>query len=77
MNKFVGELQRKYTGICDASKNMLDFLDAAMRDHQQYQDASQDFTDWLNSARERLEACADRSGDKLSLQGKRERLKVK
>ncbi|XP_035824390.1 nesprin-1 [Aplysia californica] len=75
VNKFVGELQGKYSGICDASKSILDRLDSSMRDHQQYQDASQDFTDWLNSARERLEACADRSGDKLSLQGKRERLK--
>ena len=76
VNKFVGELKAKYGTICEASKNILDKLDSAMRDHQQYQDAAQDFTDWLNSARERLEACADRSGDKLSLKSKRDRLKV-
>ncbi|GFO48198.1 nesprin-1, partial [Plakobranchus ocellatus] len=75
VNKFVGELKAKYATICETSKNILDKLDASMRDHQQYQDAAQDFTDWLNSARERLEACADRSGDKLSLKSKRDRLK--
>ncbi|CAL1544282.1 unnamed protein product [Lymnaea stagnalis] len=75
VKKFVGELKHKYDTICQTSKGILGKLDNAMRDHQQYQDASQDFTDWLNSARERLAACADRSGDKLSLQSKRERLK--
>lgn len=76
VKKFVGELKRKYETICQTSKGILDKLETTMRDHQQYQDVSQDFTDWLNSARERLAACSDRSGDKLSLQGKRERLKV-
>uniref|UniRef100_A0A2C9KCB0 Calponin-homology (CH) domain-containing protein n=1 Tax=Biomphalaria glabrata TaxID=6526 RepID=A0A2C9KCB0_BIOGL len=75
VKKFVGELKRKYETICQTSKGILDKLETTMRDHQQYQDVSQDFTDWLNSARERLAACSDRSGDKLSLQGKRERLK--
>ncbi|KAH9507324.1 hypothetical protein Btru_056910, partial [Bulinus truncatus] len=75
VKKFVGELKRKYDTICQTSKGILDKLEMTMRDHQQYQDVSQDFTDWLNSARERLAACSDRSGDKLSLQGKRERLK--
>nr|KAG5692778.1 hypothetical protein BaRGS_009394 [Batillaria attramentaria] len=75
VNKFVGELHQKYDKICELSKSVLDRFDHAMREHQQYQDASHDFQDWLNTSREKLDMCADRSGDKMSLQAKRERIK--
>ena len=76
VNKFVGELHSKYEKICELSKSVLDRFEHAMKEHQQYQDASHDFQDWLNASREKLDMCADRSGDKMSLQAKRERLKV-
>jgi hypothetical protein len=41
------------------------------------QDMYQDCQDWLNSSREKVELCADTSGDKMSLQNKLERLKVR
>ena len=47
-----------------------------MKDHQQYQDAYQDCQDWLNSSRDKVEACADTSGDRVSIQNKLERLRV-
>lgn len=74
--KYVGELQTKYEKLCDTSKQMLDKLEASVKDHQQYQDMYQDCQDWLNSSREKVELCADTSGDKMSLQNKLERLKV-
>lgn len=74
--KFVGELQTKYEKLCDTSKQMLDKLEASQKDHQQYQDMYQDCQDWLNSSREKVELCADTSGDKMSLQNKLERVKV-
>ena len=76
VNKFVGELHSKYEKICELSKSVLDRFEHAMKEHQQYQDAGHDFQDWLNASREKLDMCADRSGDKMSLQAKRERLKV-
>ncbi|KAL8590280.1 hypothetical protein ACOMHN_006396 [Nucella lapillus] len=75
VSKVVGELQGKYDKICSLSRSVLDQLDQAVKDHQQYQDSSHDFQDWLNAAREKLDMCVDRSGDKMSLQAKRERLK--
>ncbi|XP_076442566.1 muscle-specific protein 300 kDa-like isoform X3 [Babylonia areolata] len=75
VNKFVGELHSNYEKICELSKTVLDRLEHAMKEHQQYQDSSHDFQDWLNASREKLDTCADRSGDKLSLQAKRERIK--
>lgn len=77
MNKLVSEQKQKYASVCETSRRILDKHELAVHDHQLYQDAAQDFTDWLNSARERLEACTDRSGDKLSLQGRKDRLKVR
>lgn len=74
--KYVGELESKYGELCGTSKQMLDKLEASVKDHQQYQDMYQDCQDWLNSSREKVELCADTSGDKLSLQNKLERLKV-
>ncbi|ESO86156.1 hypothetical protein LOTGIDRAFT_167389 [Lottia gigantea] len=75
VNKFVAELQKKYNKLCDTSKTILDTLDQSARDHQQYQDSYQDCQDWLNSSRDKIAACTDRSGDKMSLQSKRERLR--
>ena len=75
--KYVGELQTKYEKLCDTSKQMLDKLEASVKDHQQYQDMYQDCQDWLNSSREKVELCADTSGDKMSLNNKLERLKVR
>lgn len=75
--KYVGELQTKYEKLCDTSKQMLDKLESSVKDHQQYQDMYQDCQDWLNSSREKVELCADTSGDKMSLQNKLERLKVR
>ncbi|KAK6181528.1 hypothetical protein SNE40_009363 [Patella caerulea] len=75
VDKFVTELQKKYKKLCDKSKSRLDNLDQSAKDHQQYQDGYQDFQDWLNYSRDKLAACTDRSGDKLSLQSKRDRLK--
>ena len=49
----------------------------AVKDHQQYQDAYQDCQDWLNSSRDKVEACADTSGDRVSIQNKLERLRVR
>lgn len=76
VNKFVGELHHKYDKICELSASVLDQFQLSMREHQQYQDASHDFQDWLNASREKLDMCADRSGDKLSLQTKKERIQV-
>ncbi|KAK7104412.1 hypothetical protein V1264_019133 [Littorina saxatilis] len=74
VNKFVGELHAKYEKICELSESVLDRFEHSMKEHQQYQDASHDFQDWLNASREKLDMCADRSGDKMSLQAKRERI---
>ncbi|XP_076463750.1 muscle-specific protein 300 kDa-like isoform X7 [Babylonia areolata] len=75
VSKFVGELQGKYDKVCSLSKSVLERLEQSMKDHQQYQDGSHDFQDWLNAARDKLDMCVDRSGDKMSLQAKRERLR--
>ncbi|KAL5008450.1 hypothetical protein ScPMuIL_014031 [Solemya velum] len=75
VNKFVGELNKKYEQICDMSTEMLEAHELAVKEHQQYQDAFQDTQDWLNMSRDKVEACADTSGDKLALQSKLERLK--
>ncbi|CAG5128719.1 unnamed protein product, partial [Candidula unifasciata] len=72
---FVEELKHRYDSVCQRSRDVLDKLEHSVHDHQQYQDAAQDFSDWLITARDRLEACSDRSGDKVSLQGKKEQLK--
>ncbi|XP_025103982.1 nesprin-1-like isoform X4 [Pomacea canaliculata] len=74
VNKFVGELRQKYDKICELSGSVLTKFEFAMKEHQQYQDAYHDLQDWLNASREKLDMCADRSGDKLSLQTKRERI---
>lgn len=76
VNKFVGELQKKYDGLCNKSRGVLGSLEEGVKYHQQFQDAYHDLQDWLNLSREKLDSCADRSGDRLSLQSKRERLKV-
>lgn len=76
VNKFVGELRQKYDKICELSGSVLTKFEFAMKEHQQYQDAYHDLQDWLNASREKLDMCADRSGDKLSLQTKRERIQV-
>lgn len=76
VNKFVDNLQSTYSKLCSTSQQMLGKFEEAVKDHQQYQDVYQDCQDWLNSAREKVEACSDTSGDKLSLQNKLERLKV-
>lgn len=75
VKSFVDELKHKYDMICETSKDVLDKLERSLNDHKQYQDAAQAFSNWLNSASERLEACADHSGDKLSLKSKKDRLK--
>ncbi|XP_041353316.1 nesprin-1-like isoform X4 [Gigantopelta aegis] len=75
VQKFVNELNNKYEKLCKSSKKILGKFETAVKDHQQYQDACHDFQDWLNLSREKLESCTDRSGDKLSLQSKKERLK--
>lgn len=76
VNKFVDQLHKKYEKLCTTSKDTLDKFELNVKDHQQYQDMYQDCQDWLNSSREKVEACSDTSGDKLSLQNKLERLKV-
>ena len=76
VNRFVDDLQSKYNKLCSMSQQMLGKFEEAVKDHQQYQDVYQDCHDWLSSAREKVEACSDTSGDKLSLQNKLERLKV-
>ena len=76
VNKFVDEASTKYTKLCGQSKAMLERFEVAVKDHQQYQDAYQDCHDWLNSARDKVEACADTSGDRVSIQNKLDRLKV-
>ncbi|KAJ8309205.1 hypothetical protein KUTeg_014079 [Tegillarca granosa] len=75
VNKFVDQLHKKYEKLCTTSKDTLDKFEHNVKDHQQYQDMYQDCQDWLNSSREKVEACSDTSGDKLSLQNKLERLK--
>ena len=76
VNKFVDESHKKYEKLCNQSKQMLDKLEVAVKDHQQYQDVYQDCQDWLNSSRDKVEACADTSGDRVSIQNKLERLRV-
>lgn len=76
VNRFVDELQSKYSKLCSMSQQMLGKFEESVKDHQQYQDVYQDCQDWLNSAREKVDTCSDTSGDKLSLQNKLERLKV-
>lgn len=77
VNKFVDEAKNKYTKLCSQSKEMLEKFEVAVKDHQQYQDAYQDCHDWLNSSREKVIACADTSGDRVSIQNKLERLRVR
>jgi len=74
--KFVDELHNKYDQLCEGSRQNLEKLDNAAKDHQMYQDMYQDCQDWLNASRDKVEACSDTSGDKMSLQHKLERLKV-
>ena len=76
VNKFVEETHRKYDKLCKQSKQMMEKFDVSVRDHQQYQDAYQDCQDWLNSSRDKVEACADTSGDRTSVQNKLDRLRV-
>jgi len=76
VNKFVDEAKNKYTKLCGQSKDMMEKFEVAVKDHQQYQDAYQDCHDWLNSSREKVIACADTSGDRVSIQNKLERLRV-
>ena len=76
VNKFVDESHKKYEKLCNQSKQMLDKLEVAVKDHQQFQDVYQDCQDWLNSSRDKVEACADTSGDRVSIQNKLERLRV-
>lgn len=76
VNKFVDEASKKYAKLCNQSKHMLEKFEVAVKDHQQYQDAYQDCADWLNSSRDKVEACADTSGDRVSIQNKLERLRV-
>lgn len=75
--QFVGELKHNYDHVCQRSKDVLNKLEQSVQDHQQYQDAIQDFSDWLITAHDSLEACSDRSGDKVSLHRKKEQLKVR
>lgn len=76
VGKFAADLQEKYIKLCAASKFAVDKYEVAMRDHQQYQDSYQEALDWLNLMRDKVAACSDTSGDKLSVQNKLERLKV-
>lgn len=76
VNKFVDESSNKYAKLCNQSKQMMDKFEVAVKDHQQYQDAYQDCADWLSSSRDKVEACADTSGDRVSIQNKLERLRV-
>ena len=76
VHKPVANLQKNYDAVLTLSKNQLQHLEQAVRDHQMYQDACRDFVDWLNMATEKLEIARDLSGDRLSLQNKLERVKV-
>ena len=75
-SKFVGELHKKYDKLCSESKKDLDKLETSAKDHQLYQDVYQDCQDWLNASREKVEACSDTSGDRMSIQHKLDRLRV-
>ncbi|CAG5135691.1 unnamed protein product, partial [Candidula unifasciata] len=75
VKNFVEKLRHKYAMICETSKDVLVKLEHSVHDHQQYEISAQSFSNWLNSARERLEACTDQSGDKLSLKSKMDILK--
>lgn len=72
----VANLQKNYDAVLTLSKNQLQHLEQAVRDHQTYQDMCRDFVDWLSMATEKLEITSDFSGDRLSLQNKLERIKV-
>lgn len=51
--------------------------EASLVDHQTYQSAMADWTDWLQSIHDRVDVCQDATGDIHSVQNQIDRLKVK
>ena len=76
LHKPLNELYENYETVSKMSKAVLERLEQAVLDHQKYTDTSIGFQAWLNTSRDRLEMCADRSGDKAILQSKVEQMMV-
>ena len=45
-------------------------------EHQEYSDSYNACIEWLNSAREKLTACSDVSGDRHAIQGRLDKIQV-
>uniref|UniRef100_UPI00398E76DD nesprin-1 n=1 Tax=Pristiophorus japonicus TaxID=55135 RepID=UPI00398E76DD len=64
------EMRTQFADIVVVAKGKVKKLEDMVQDHQQYHNAVQELTNWLNSAKEELHRWADLSGDSVALQRK-------
>lgn len=62
-------------GMC-CFQELLEKGEQSVNQHQEYQDASNTFLNWLRGAREKLVTCSDTYGDKTAIIGKIDKAKV-
>ena len=77
VSRLLSDLTKQYAALCSASAGLLARYEGAVSEHQQYQDALQETTEWLMSLNDKVKACSDVTGDRHAIQNKLDRLSVR
>jgi nesprin-1 len=72
----ISQVQDRYKSLCQVAKERVEKYEEYVRDHQQYNTAATETTDWLSMMKERLEMCGDSTGDRHAVQNRLDRLEV-
>ena len=75
--RLLEDVTKHYRDLCIVSQDLLHRFENNVADHQQYQDALQQYQDQFTALAGRVTACSDVSGDRFAVQNKLERIKVR
>ncbi|XP_064624000.1 muscle-specific protein 300 kDa-like isoform X3 [Lineus longissimus] len=72
LNTYVMQLTNRYHALLNTVKELITKWDRYVDDHIVYEDNYHVFVDWLSAAEEKLDDCADTSGDKEAIEEKKQ-----
>ncbi|XP_074648980.1 muscle-specific protein 300 kDa-like isoform X3 [Tubulanus polymorphus] len=70
LQTYVNQLNNRYQALLTNMKDQIKKGDQHVQEHMQYETNHNDFVDWLTSAEEKLDDCADTTGDKEAIEEK-------